>query len=76
MSYGRAERLHAGQGRSAIGARGEIRKMRRAFCECGQHSVAVADRFVARQAQAAEQVARGTNDAFLRCSVHAGKLHR
>ena len=67
-----AERLHAGEGRGAVGAGGEIGEARSAFGECAEHGVAMADGFVAGQAQAAEDVAGGADDAFLGCGGQGG----
>ena len=67
----RAQRLHATQRRSAIRARGEVRESRRAFGKRGQHAVAMADGLVAGQAQAAQDVARRTNNAFFSRGMQA-----
>ncbi len=71
-----AERLHAGEGRGAVGAGGEVGEARGALSKCGEHAVAMADGLVAGQAQAAENVARGADDAFLGCGVqeNSGRL--
>ena len=60
-----AEGLHAGEGGGAVGAGGEVGEARCALGECAEHGVAMADGLVAGQAQAAEDVARGADDAFL-----------
>jgi len=67
-----AQRFHARQCRGAVGAGGEVGKARCAFRECAQHGVAVADGFVAGQTQAAEDVARGADEAFCCCGVQRG----
>ena len=56
-----AQRLHAGEGRGAIGAGGEVGEARSAFGEAAEHGVAMADGFVAGQAKAADDVARGAD---------------
>ena len=61
-----AECLHAGEGGGAVGAGGEVGEARSAFRKCAQQGVAMADGFVAGQAQGAEDVACGADDAFLR----------
>ncbi len=60
-----AEGLHAGESRCTVGAGGEVGEARCAFGECAEHRVAMADGLVAGQAQGAEDVARGADDAFL-----------
>ena len=62
----RAQGLHAGEGGCAVGSGGEIGEARGAFSECAEHGVAMADGLVAGKAKAAKNVARGTDDAFLR----------
>src|SRR6202034_4723705 len=61
----RAQRLHARQGRSAIGSGRKIGEARRAFSESAKHRVTMTDRFVSRQTQAAKDVPGGANDSFL-----------
>ncbi len=67
-----AQRLHAGEGGSAVGASGEIGKARGAFSKCAQHGVAMADGLVSWQAQASEYVAGGADQSFLGCGVQSG----
>jgi hypothetical protein len=74
--YSRSQGLHAGQGRGAVGARGEIGKARGAFGKGGQHAVAMADGFVAGQAKAADNVFGGTDEAFFCDGVQAGELSK
>ena len=54
-----AQRLHAGQGRGAVGAGGEVGEARSALGKGAQHAVAVADGLVAGQAQAAQTLRAG-----------------
>ena len=67
-----AEGLHAGEGGGAVGAGGEVGEARGALSKCAEQGVAMADGFVAGQAQGAEDVARGADDAFLRGGVTKG----
>ena len=60
----RAQRLHAGEGRGAVGPGRKVSEARRAFGKGGQHPVAMADGLVAGQAQAAKDVLCRANDAF------------
>ena len=63
----RAQRLHAGERRGAVGAGGEVGEARSAFGKGAQHCVAMADGLVAGQAQASDDVACRADDAFLGC---------
>lgn len=60
----RAEGLHARESRRAVSAGGEVGEARGAFSECAEHGIAMADGLVAGEAQGAEDVARGADDAF------------
>lgn len=60
-----AEVRHADKGGSAVGSGGEVGEARCAIGESAKHGVAVADAFAAGQAEAADDVASGTDEAFV-----------
>ena len=62
------------QGRSAIGAGGEVGEARDAFSKGAEHGVAVTDGLVAGQAQAAVDIAGGADEAFLGGGGQAGSV--
>ena len=66
------ERLHAGESGGAVCSGGEVREARGAFSECAEQAVAMADGFVAWKAQGAENVAGGSDYAFLRSGRQMG----
>ena len=69
-----AERLHAGECRSAVGSGGEVGEARSALGEAAEHCVAMADGFVAGQAKAADDVSSGMDESFLYGGWQAGSL--
>src|SRR6185437_11259961 len=60
-----AQRLHAGEGGCAVGAGRKIRKPRNPPRKSCEHGIAMADGFIARQAQAPIDIARRVDEAFL-----------
>ena len=59
-----AEGSNASQAAGAVGARGKICEPRFSMGQATKQSVAVGDALIARQAQAASNVARGLDDSF------------